>query len=103
MIVRHRRRAAQTAQRCNPVNLEEYGVESVFSSMRRKNKLRRSVRSYLNQAFDDHDAPSNAVNFAGLANLSGDLAALKGRWEVEGRGRDSRVGGEWREGGEIQG
>ena len=78
VVVRHRRRAAQTAQRCNPVNLEEYGVESVFSSMRRKNKLRRSVRSYLNQAFDDHDAPSNAVNFAGLANLSGDLAALKG-------------------------
>ncbi|KAF0311498.1 Tyrosine-protein phosphatase non-receptor type 7 [Amphibalanus amphitrite] len=77
VVVRHRRRAAQTAQRCNPVNMEEYGVESVFSSMRRKNKMRRSVRSYLNQAFDDHDAPSNAVNFAGLANLSGDLAALK--------------------------
>ncbi|XP_037086174.1 tyrosine-protein phosphatase non-receptor type 7-like [Pollicipes pollicipes] len=77
VVVRHRRRAAQAAQRCNPVSMEEYGVESVFSSMRRKNKLRRSVRSYLNHAFDDHDAPSNAVNFAGLANLSGDLAALK--------------------------
>ncbi|KAF4526776.1 hypothetical protein B566_EDAN012316 [Ephemera danica] len=78
LVMRKRQKRYNYGQRCTPVSLDAYSLDSVsvYNSVRRKGHLRASKRSYGNPAFDDPDSPSHPVNFAGLANCSGETAAL---------------------------
>ncbi|XP_014293839.1 uncharacterized protein [Halyomorpha halys] len=73
VIMRKRQSGFNYGQRCTPVSLDDYSLDniSVYNSVRRK-AIRASKRSYGNPAFDDPDAVSNPVNFAGLSNMASD-------------------------------
>lgn len=73
VIMRKRQSGFNYGQRCTPVSLDDYSLDniSVYNSVRRK-AIRASKRSYGNPAFDDPDAISNPVNFAGLSNMASD-------------------------------
>nr|BAN20665.1 phosphatase fragment [Riptortus pedestris] len=73
VIMRKRQSGFNYGQRCTPVSLDDYSLDniSVYNSVRRK-AMRASKRSYGNPAFDDPDAVTNPVNFAGLANMASD-------------------------------
>ncbi|XP_071516231.1 uncharacterized protein [Panulirus ornatus] len=65
-------------RRCTPVSMDSYSMDSVsvYHSFRRKSKRRasgRSVKSYLNQAFDDPNGPSRPLNFAKLTHFISDI------------------------------
>lgn len=65
-------------RRCTPVSMDAYSMDSVsvYHSFRRKSKRRasgRSVKSYLNQAFDDPNGPSRPLNFAKLTHFISDI------------------------------
>lgn len=65
-------------RRCTPVSMDAYSMDSVsvYHSFRRKskrNKSSRSVKSYLNQAFDDPNGPSRPLNFAKLTHFISDI------------------------------
>ncbi|KAL1140038.1 hypothetical protein AAG570_007015 [Ranatra chinensis] len=78
IVVRRRQNGFSYGQRCTPVSLEDYSLDniSVYNSVRRKNQLRASKRSYGNPAFDDPVAISNVLNFAGLTNFANDRSKL---------------------------
>ncbi|XP_063227038.1 mucin-5AC-like [Bacillus rossius redtenbacheri] len=78
VLMRKRQKRFNYGQRCTPVSLDAYSLDSVSvcNSVRRK-AARASKRSYGNPAFDDPNAPSRPINFAGLANFSSDVAALE--------------------------
>ncbi|GLH13679.1 Tyrosine-protein phosphatase 69D, partial [Gryllus bimaculatus] len=84
IIMRKRQKRFNYGQRCTPVSLDAYSLDSVsvYDSVRRKGALRASKRSYGNPAFDDPGAPSHPMNFAGLANFSSDRAALEEEFEM---------------------
>ncbi|XP_075238422.1 uncharacterized protein LOC142334339 [Lycorma delicatula] len=71
VILRKRQKGFNYGQRCTPVSLDDYSLDniSVNNSVRRKNAIRASKRSYGNPAFDDPVAISHPLNFAGLANF----------------------------------
>ncbi|XP_068081749.1 uncharacterized protein [Anabrus simplex] len=79
IIMRKRQKRFNYGQRCTPVSLDAYSLDSVsvYDSVRRKGGHRASKRSYGNPGFDDPGAPSHPMNFAGLANFSSDRAALE--------------------------
>ncbi|XP_022257835.1 receptor-type tyrosine-protein phosphatase alpha-like [Limulus polyphemus] len=56
---------------CEPSHQEAYSLDSfpTAANVRRK-KSRFSMRSFLNQAFDDPDEPSHPLNFTGLTNFT---------------------------------
>ncbi|KAG7171070.1 Tyrosine-protein phosphatase non-receptor type 7-like [Homarus americanus] len=65
-------------RRCTPVSMDAYSMDSVsvYHSFRRKSKRRasgRSVKSYLNQAFDDPNGPTRPLNFAKLTHFISDI------------------------------
>ncbi|KAG0715005.1 Tyrosine-protein phosphatase non-receptor type 7 [Chionoecetes opilio] len=65
-------------RRCTPVSMDAYSMDSVsvYHSFRRKSKRRasgRSMKSYLNQAFDDPNGPSRPLNFAKLTHFISDI------------------------------
>ncbi|KAK8740194.1 hypothetical protein OTU49_003096 [Cherax quadricarinatus] len=65
-------------RRCTPVSMDAYSMDSVsvYRSFRRKSKRRasgRSVKSYLNQAFDDPNGPTRLLNFAKLTHFISDI------------------------------
>ncbi|CAL4068370.1 unnamed protein product, partial [Meganyctiphanes norvegica] len=65
-------------RRCTPVSMDAYSMDSVsvYQSFRRKskrNKSSRSVKSYLNQAFDDPNGPTRPLNFAKLTHFISDI------------------------------
>lgn len=53
--MRKRQKRYNYGQRCTPVSLDAYSLDSVsvYNSVRRKGALRASKRSYGNPAFDD--------------------------------------------------
>lgn len=53
--MRKRQKRFNYGQRCRPVSLDDYSVESasVYSSVRRKGIIRNSKRSFGNPAFED--------------------------------------------------
>lgn len=88
VVMKRRQKKFNYGQRCTPVSLDAYSLDSVSirNSSRRKG-IRASKRSYGNAAFDDsvrfifhilittnccrfQEVPSHPVNFAGLANFS---------------------------------
>lgn len=84
IVMRKRQKRFNYGQRCTPVSLDAYSLDSVsvYDSVRRKGGLRASKRSYGNPAFDDPGAPSHPMNFAGLANFSSDRAALEEEFAI---------------------
>lgn len=54
-VMKKRQKQLTYGQRCRPVGLDSYSLDnvSVFNSVRRKNNLRLSKRSYGNSAFED--------------------------------------------------
>lgn len=76
LIILKRRHGIQQQRRCRPV-ADAYSLESIsiYSSFC-KRKIRASKRSYLNQGFDDPNAPSNRLNFTHLAQFSTDENAI---------------------------
>lgn len=79
MLVRKRGAANNYyGRRCTPVSMDAYSMDSVsvYHSFRRKSKRRasgRSIKSYLNQAFDDPNGPSRPLNFAKLTHFISDI------------------------------
>ncbi|XP_023725884.1 receptor-type tyrosine-protein phosphatase zeta isoform X2 [Cryptotermes secundus] len=72
VVMRKRQQRFNYGQRCTPVSLDAYSLDSVSvcGSVRRKTGARNSKRSYGNAGFDDPSAPSHPMGFAGLANFS---------------------------------
>lgn len=77
VVMKRRQKRFNYGQRCTPVSLDAYSLDSVsiHNSVRRKG-IRASKRSYGNAAFDDSEIPSHPMNFAGLANFSSDKEQL---------------------------
>ncbi|KAL0271480.1 UNVERIFIED_CONTAM: hypothetical protein PYX00_008561 [Menopon gallinae] len=77
VVMKRRQKRFNYGQRCTPVSLDAYSLDSVsiHNSVRRKG-IRTSKRSYGNAAFDDPEVPSHPMNFAGLANFSSDKEQL---------------------------
>lgn len=71
IVMRKRQRRFNYPQRCTPVSLDAYSLDSVSvcGSARRKVGVRNSKRSYGNAGFDDPTSPSHPMGFAELANF----------------------------------
>ncbi|CAB3385403.1 Hypothetical predicted protein [Cloeon dipterum] len=78
LIMRKRQARYSYGQRCTPVSLDAYSLDSVsvYNSVRRKGNHRASKRSYGNPNFEDGEGPSHQMNFAGLANCLNDTKAI---------------------------
>lgn len=82
LVMRKRQKSLSYGQRCTPVSLDAYSLDSVSvcnsSSVRRKGAgPRASKRSYGNPAFSDPAAPSHPLTFPALSNMSGDRPAVE--------------------------
>ncbi|XP_052752216.1 receptor-type tyrosine-protein phosphatase zeta-like [Galleria mellonella] len=76
LIVRRRGRRGVYAQRCTPVSLDAYSLDSVSVGHRKGNhRLRASKRSYGNPAYDD-EVTSHPMNYAALANFALDVDSI---------------------------
>ncbi|XP_043265343.1 uncharacterized protein LOC122404971 isoform X2 [Colletes gigas] len=78
-IMRKRQTRFNYGERCRPVSLDAYSVDSVsaYNSVRRKGVARSSKRSYGNPTFEDSSAiPSHPLNFAGLSSFCNDTNAI---------------------------
>nr|XP_033326409.1 putative GPI-anchored protein pfl2 [Megalopta genalis] len=78
-IMRKRQTRFNYGERCRPVSLDAYSVDSVsaYNSVRRKGVARSSKRSYGNPTFEDSSAiPSHPLNFAGLSSFCNDVNAI---------------------------
>lgn len=84
VILRKRQKGFNYGQRCTPVSLDDYSLDniSVYNSVRRKNAIRASKRSYGNPAFDDPGAPSHPLNFAALANFCTNRKAIDDEYSL---------------------
>ncbi|KAB7494243.1 hypothetical protein Anas_05649, partial [Armadillidium nasatum] len=79
-----KRRAAESmhGRRCTPATTDAYSLDSVsvfYHSLRRKSKKRasnKSLKSYLNQGFDDPNLPSRPLNFNKLTHFISDNEAI---------------------------
>ncbi|XP_021936587.1 uncharacterized protein LOC110838077 isoform X3 [Zootermopsis nevadensis] len=71
LVMRKRQESFTYGQRCTPVSLDAYSLDSVSvcGSVRRKGGVRNSKRSYGNAGFDDPSSPTHPMGFAGLANF----------------------------------
>lgn len=78
-IMRKRQTRFNYGERCRPVSLDAYSLDSVsaYNSVRRKGAIRASKRSYGNPTFEDSSAiPSHPLNFAGLSSFCNDVNAI---------------------------
>ncbi|XP_076758884.1 uncharacterized protein LOC143428096 isoform X2 [Xylocopa sonorina] len=78
-IMRKRQTRFNYGERCRPVSLDAYSLDSVsaYNSFRRKGVARSSKRSYGNPTFEDSSAiPSHPLNFAGLSSFCNDVNAI---------------------------
>ncbi|XP_029163765.1 uncharacterized protein LOC114935197 isoform X2 [Nylanderia fulva] len=78
-IMRKRQTRFNYGERCRPVSLDAYSLDNVstYNSVRRKNAVRSSKRSYGNPTFEDSSAiPSHPLNFAGLSSFCNDVNAI---------------------------
>lgn len=78
-VMRKRQTRFNYGERCRPVSLDAYSLDSVsaYNSVRRKGATRSSKRSYGNPAFEDSSAiPSHPLTFAGLSTFSNDIDAI---------------------------
>ncbi|XP_021191207.3 mucin-2 [Helicoverpa armigera] len=76
LVVRRRGRRGIYAQRCTPVSLDAYSLDSVSVGHRKGNhRLRASKRSYGNPAYDD-EVTSHPMQYAALANFAMDIESM---------------------------
>ncbi|XP_061379397.1 mucin-2 [Danaus plexippus] len=76
LVVRRRGRRGVYAQRCTPVSLDAYSLDSVSVGYRKGNqRLRASKRSYGNPAYDD-EVTSHPMHYAALANFALDIDSI---------------------------
>ncbi|XP_020283740.1 mucin-3A isoform X2 [Pseudomyrmex gracilis] len=78
-IMRKRQTRFNYGERCRPVSLDAYSLDSVsaYNSVRRKGAARSSKRSYGNPTFEDSSAiPSHPLNFAGLSTFCNDINVI---------------------------
>ncbi|XP_072938249.1 uncharacterized protein [Epargyreus clarus] len=75
LVVRRRGRRGVYAQRCTPVSLDAYSLDSVSVGQRKGHRLRASKRSYGNPAYDD-EVTSHPMNYAALANFALDIESM---------------------------
>lgn len=76
LVVRKRGRRTMYAQRCTPVSLDAYSLDSVSVGHRKGNhRLRASKRSYGNPAYDD-EVTSHPMQYAALANFALDTESM---------------------------
>ncbi|KYN16433.1 PREDICTED: mucin-4 [Trachymyrmex cornetzi] len=78
-IMRKRQTRFNYGERCRPVSLDAYSLDSVsaYNSVRRKGAVRSSKRSYGNPTFEDSSAiPSHPLNFAGLSSFCNDVNTI---------------------------
>ncbi|KAJ8714746.1 hypothetical protein PYW07_002971 [Mythimna separata] len=76
LVVRRRGRRGIYAQRCTPVSLDAYSLDSVSVGHRKGNhRLRASKRSYGNPAYDD-EVTSHPMQYAALANFAMDVESM---------------------------
>ncbi|CAH2269407.1 putative GPI-anchored protein pfl2 [Pararge aegeria] len=76
LVVRRRGRRGVYAQRCTPVSLDAYSLDSVSVGHRKGNhRLRASKRSYGNPAYDD-EVTSHPMQYPALANFALDLDSI---------------------------
>ncbi|XP_026668282.1 probable serine/threonine-protein kinase DDB_G0282963, partial [Ceratina calcarata] len=78
-IMRKRQTRFNYGERCRPVSLDAYSLDSVsaYNSVRRKGVARSSKRSYGNPTFEDSTViPSHPLNFAGLSSFCNDTNAI---------------------------
>ncbi|XP_041980812.1 serine-rich adhesin for platelets [Aricia agestis] len=75
LVVRRRGRRGVYAQRCTPVSLDAYSLDSVSVGHRKGQRLRASKRSYGNPAYDD-EVTSHPMNYAALANFALDIDSI---------------------------
>jgi protein tyrosine phosphatase len=71
IVMRKRQQKFNYGQRCTPVSLDAYSLDSVSvcGSVRRKGGIRNSKRSYGNAGFEDPTSPSHPMGFTALANF----------------------------------
>lgn len=76
LVVRRRGRRGVYAQRCTPVSLDAYSLDSVSVGHRKGNqRLRASKRSYGNPAYDD-EVTSHPMQYPALANFAMDIDSI---------------------------
>ncbi|CAG4955544.1 unnamed protein product [Parnassius apollo] len=76
LVVRRRGRRGVYAQRCTPVSLDAYSLDSVSVGHRKGNhRLRASKRSYGNPAYDD-EVTSHPMQYPALANFALDVESI---------------------------
>lgn len=76
LVVRRRGRRGIYAQRCTPVSLDAYSLDSVSVGHRKGNhRLRASKRSYGNPAYDD-EVTSHPMQYAALASFAMDIESM---------------------------
>ncbi|XP_034833428.1 uncharacterized protein [Maniola hyperantus] len=76
LVVRRRGRRGVYAQRCTPVSLDAYSLDSVSVGHRKGNhRLRASKRSYGNPAYDD-EVTSHPMQYPALANFALDIDSI---------------------------
>ncbi|XP_050679363.1 serine-rich adhesin for platelets-like isoform X1 [Leptidea sinapis] len=76
VVVRRRGRRGVYAQRCTPVSLDAYSLDSVSVGQRKGNlRIRASKRSYGNPAYDD-EVTSHPMSYAALANFAMDVDSI---------------------------
>ncbi|KAL4717125.1 hypothetical protein ACJJTC_017012 [Scirpophaga incertulas] len=78
LVVRRRGRRGVYAQRCTPVSLDAYSLDSVSVGHRKGvQRLRASKRSYGNPAYDDElQVTSHPMQLAALASFAQDVDAM---------------------------
>ncbi|XP_044013102.1 probable serine/threonine-protein kinase nek3 isoform X2 [Aphidius gifuensis] len=75
-IMRKRQARFNYGERCRPVSLDAYSLDSVsaYNSVRRKGAIRSSKRSYGNPTFEDSSViPSHPLNFSVLSKFSTEI------------------------------
>ncbi|KPJ14478.1 Receptor-type tyrosine-protein phosphatase beta [Papilio machaon] len=75
LVVRRRGRRGVYAQRCTPVSLDAYSLDSVSVGHRKGNHRLCSKRSYGNPAYDD-EVTSHPMQYAALANFALDVESI---------------------------
>ncbi|KOB78002.1 Uncharacterized protein OBRU01_03186 [Operophtera brumata] len=76
LVVRRRGRRGVYAQRCTPVSLDAYSLDSVSVGHRKGNhRLRASKRSYGNPAYDD-EVTSHPMQYPALASFALDVDSM---------------------------
>lgn len=82
-VMRRRQKRFNYGQRCTPVSLDAYSMDnvSVYNSVRRKNAIRGSKRSYGNPAFDDDTSISHPMNFQAIVRFANQADEIRAEFE----------------------